>query len=219
MINLYNIDCMEYMREQSDNAFDLAICDPPYGHGNDLIRKGKNRGDIAPSIITRTYNNSAPPSKSYFDELKRVSKNQIIWGANHFANMFNSSSACWIVWDKDNGSTDQADCEIAYTSFKGAARLFKYTWNGMHQGGYGGNTRLNEKRINPTQKPIALYSWLLNKFAKQGDRVFDSHLGSGSHAIAAHYYGVDFVGCEKDEIMLNEAKKWIGEGTRQEVLI
>lgn len=125
----------------------------------------------------------------------RVSKNQIIWGANHFITRINKDSPCWIVWDKDNGANDFADCELAFTSFPNAVRKFKYRWHGMLQE----NMKNKEIRIHPTQKPVDLYAYLLKTFAKEGDKIFDSHLGSGSSRIAAYKLGFDFYGCEIDK--------------------
>ena len=134
-IELLHIDCMEYMATLDDNAFQLAICDPPYGIG-ESGKTNNSRGCLA---IAKNYKSFAgddlePPNAQYFTELKRVSRNQIIWGANHFCSVFGGSSSCWIVWDKDNGATDFADCELAFTSFKSAVRKFKYRWQGMLQG-------------------------------------------------------------------------------------
>lgn len=205
-VELLNVDCMDYMCGLENNAFDLAIVDPPYGHGNNSIKTGNTKSNIANSGKLKAYNNDKPPSRSYFKELKRVSKNQIIWGANHFAGAFHSSSSAWLVWDKQTTGS-YADCELAYSSFGTVCKRFNYVWNGMHQGCFGGNTKLNVKRIHPTQKPVPLYDWLLKNYAKPGQRILDTHLGSGSSAIAAHYYGVDFVGCELDEDYYNSAKK------------
>lgn len=209
---------MEYMSSLPAGSFDLAIVDPPYGIGNDMLRKGPTRTKLAVGKKYKTFDNSKPPDPAYFDELRRVSKNQIIWGANHFADKFNSASPCWIIWDKQN-TGDFADCELAYTSFGGAARKFTYMWNGMHQGQLGGNKQKNEKRIHPCQKPVKLYNWMLHKFAKPGQRILDTHLGSGSSAIAAHYYGCDFVGCESDRDHYNAARERFDAETKQEILL
>lgn len=194
---LWQGDCLEYMCTLPDKAFDLAIVDPPYGlkqqTGQD---KQQSKLAHAPTYKPFAGGDKKPPSKEYFIELRRVSVNQIIWGANHFAGLFDSSSSCWIVWDK-HASGGFADCELAYTSFKTAVRKFDYPWNGMIQG-YHGNKALNEKRIHPTQKPVKLYEWLLTNYAKLGDRILDTHLGSGSSAIAANNLGFEFVGCELD---------------------
>lgn len=207
---ILNIDCMDYMRSLKNNEFDLAIVDPPYGLGEAGKRSGtrtsksgsqkfwgtKNtRGTAIESTVfaDKDWDNE-PPELEYFIELQRVSKNQIIWGANHFADRVNITSSSWIVWDKDNGTSNFADCELAYTSFKTAVRMFKFRWSGMLQG----DMKNKEIRIHPTQKPVKLYEWLLAKYAKAGDRILDTHLGSGSSAIAANNLGYDFVGTEKD---------------------
>lgn len=188
----------------------MAIVDPPYGIGQD----GSNnysRGKLALAKNYKSYSgeDKEPPSHHYFQELFRISKNQIIWGANHFIELFNKNSSCWIVWDKDNGKTDFSDCELAWTSFDTAVRKFKYRWNGMFQGELvnGRDNHLKEIRIHGNQKPIALYKWLLLNYAKQGDKIFDSHLGSGSSRIAAWELGFDFVGCELDKYYFEESIK------------
>lgn len=211
-VEILNTDCMEYMRMLSDKAFDLSIVDPPYGIGENGDRNA-SRGKLA---IAKDYkpfagNDLAPPTADYFNELKRVSKNQIIWGANHFCSIFGGSSSCWIVWDKLTGASDFADCELAYTSFKTAVRKFSFQWSGMLQG----DMKNKEHRIHPTQKPIKLYEWLLANYAKPGDRILDTHLGSGSSAIAAHYGNFDFVGCELDKDYYDAAVKRFQRETAQ----
>lgn len=209
---------MEYMKNTADKFFDLAIVDPPYfdgpnrsgyygkGYSSLGVQRAKHYDDVKSWDI---------PDKQYFDELKRISKNQIIWGANHFSGKFDSSSPSWIVWDKDNGKSSFADAELAYTSFSTAVRIFKYLWNGMHQGSMGGDVRKNTPRIHPTQKPVPLYDWLLLNYAKKGQRILDTHLGSGSSAIAAHYFGCDFVGCEIDEDYYKAACERFTKATAQ----
>lgn len=216
-IEILHIDCMEYMAELEDNAFELAIVDPPYGIGNRLLKNGNTRTKLASAGAYGYFDNKEPPPREYFIELFRVSQNQIIWGANHFANRFESNSSRWLIWDKHT-TGDFADCELAYTSFAGAARKFDYPWNGMIQG-YHGTKRFNEKRIHPTQKPIKLYEWLLSNYAKEGDRILDTHLGSGSSAIAAHRGGFDFVGCELDPDFCSAAKERFDLDTAQASLI
>lgn len=199
---LLNMDCMEYMRGLPDKAFDLACVDPPYFNGPNLsgyYGKGYSSLGVKRAKYYAESKHWSVPDAEYFAELKRVSKNQIIWGANHFAGVFDSSSPCWIVWDKDNGASSFADVELAYSSFGTAARIFKYMWNGMHQGSMGGDVRKNEVRIHPTQKPVKLYEWVLSKYAKDGQKILDTHLGSGSSAIAANNLGFEFVGTELDE--------------------
>jgi site-specific DNA-methyltransferase (adenine-specific) len=201
---IHNQDCLEAMKLMQDNQFDLAIVDPPYGIDMDGGNIGGNNLTKAKDYTKKDWDKSAPSSE-YFIELKRVSKNQIIWGANHFIeNIPNSNSSCWIVWDKDN-SGNFADCELAYTSFKSAVRKYKFRWNGMLQG----DMKNKEHRIHPTQKPVKLYEWLLMNYAKEGDKILDTHLGSGSIAIACHNLGYDLTGYELDKEYFDNAIKRI----------
>ncbi|MEK9157703.1 MAG: DNA methyltransferase [Patescibacteria group bacterium] len=187
-----------------DKQYKIAIVDPPYysGHekrpfyGNKVSVTGVSRDEYP---ITDTWQ---VPDKEYFDQLFRVSENQIIWGCNYYQYQFGSGR---IVWDKVNGNTDFSDCELAYCSFHDSTRMFRFMWNGMMHGksiGEGhimqGNKKLNEPRIHPTQKPVLLYKWLLKEYAKPGDNILDTHLGSGSHRIAAWDMSFDFVGLEID---------------------
>lgn len=215
---------MELMARYPDKYFELAIVDPPYGIGEDGSKNhsrsiptsfnGKKKQEI---VVSKNYKpfsgyDKKPMSKDFFNELTRVSQNQIIWGANHFIqNIPNANSSCWIVWDKDNGGNDFADCELAYTSFKSAVRKFKYRWNGLLQE----DMKNKEFRIHPTQKPVALYKWLLTKYANQGDKILDTHLGSGSIAIACHDLGFELTGCELDTDYFNAAVKRINNHTAQ----
>lgn len=215
-IELHNADCMEIMARYPDGYFDLAIVDPPYGIGESGA-KNHTRGKLATSKNYKPFAgcDKTPPPKKYFTELKRVSVNSVIWGANHFANMFDAHSSCWVVWDKENGGSDFADCELAYTSFCSAVRIFRYKWNGMLQG----NMSNKEHRIHPTQKPVELYKWLYANYAKPGMKILDTHLGSGSNAIAA--YDVDmalFVGCELDTDYYTAAKARIDQHCNQQRL-
>ncbi len=212
-IQVYNDDCMNIMQQYEDGHFDLAIIDPPYGIG-----ESKNNNNSRSCLATskkykiKDWDNSAPNIK-YFKELKRVSKNQIIWGANHFIeNIPNASSSCWVVWDKDNGQNDFADAELAYTSFKTAVRVFKFRWHGMLQQ----NMKNKEIRIHPTQKPVALYRWLLDKYAKPDFKILDTHLGSGSNAIACHWFGCELVASELDEEYYNASLKRFKTVTAQQ---
>jgi site-specific DNA-methyltransferase (adenine-specific) len=190
-----NEDCMIGMARYPDKYFDLAIVDPPYGIGEDGS-KNHTRGKLAIAKNYKSFagNDISAPDINYFNELIRISKNQIVWGANHFINNIPYNSSCWIVWDKDN-TGDFADAELAYTSFKSAVRIFKFRWNGMLQQ----NMKDKEQRIHPTQKPVALYKWLLQNYAKQGDKILDTHLGSGSSRIAAFEMGFDFTAFEFDK--------------------
>lgn len=192
----YNMDCMDGMAHFPDKFFDLAIVDPPYGIG-ESGSKNHTRGKLAKAKNYKAFagNDAKPPDETYFKELFRVSKNQIIWGANHFIARMPLDSSCWIVWDKINGENDFADCELAWTSFKSAVRKFEFRWAGMLQG----NMKDKEIRIHPTQKPVALYTWLLNNYAKPGDKILDTHVGSASSLIACHNAGFEYVGFELDE--------------------
>ena len=199
-ITLYNADCMDIMRGMADNSFDLAIVDPPYGINKDRPR---GAGVLGPKSCYATKNwDRETPSDEYFNELRRVSKNQIIWGANYFMDKIAARSSCWVVWDKQNGKNDFADCELAYTSFNSAARLFVFKWQGMLQG----DMKHKEKRIHPTQKPVALYKWLLTNYAKPGNKILDTHLGSGSICIACDDLGFEMTGIELDHDYYEAAK-------------
>jgi site-specific DNA-methyltransferase (adenine-specific) len=203
MIDLKNQDCLEAMRQMTDNQFDLAIVDPPYGIGEDGGTNG-TRGKLAKSKVYVSKGwDKEPPSVEYFNELKRVSKNQIIWGANHFIDRLPYASSCWIVWDKDNGATSFADCELAYSSFKTAVRMFTWKWQGMLQQ----DMKNKEQRIHPTQKPVKLYEWLLDNYAEEGQTILDTHLGSGSIALACHNRGYSLTGFEIDKEYFDAAQK------------
>ena len=187
-----------------DKHFDLAIVDPPYGIG-ESGDKNSSRSCIATSKNYKAFHGDdlKPPDDDYFRELIRVSKNQIIWGSNHFISRIPYDSPCWIVWDKDNGLNDFADCELAWTSFKTAVRRIRYKWHGMLQE----NMKNKEHRIHPTQKPVALYKWLLTNYAKEGDLILDTHVGSASSLIACHDLGFDAVGFELDEDYYKASKQ------------
>jgi len=210
---VHNMDCMEFMRTVPDQAFDLAIVDPPYGVDGDSYRKNQSSGRLTKSVeYHHEIWNQQVPDQEYFNELIRVSKNQIIWGANHFISKIPQDSSCWIVWDKVNGGTHYADCELAWTSFSTAARIFKYRWSGMLQQ----DMKNKEVRIHPTQKPVALYEWLLDKYAKPGQLILDTHLGSGSNAIACNNFGYSLVACEVDPVYFNNACVRIELATAQQ---
>ena len=190
---VYLMDNIELMKHYPDKYFDLAVVDPPYGIGEDGA-SNHSRGKFAkPTLYTSKNWDKEPPPPEYFSELIRVSKNQIVWGANHFISRIPFDSSCWIVWDKDN-TGNFADCELAWTSFDSAVRKYQYRWNGMLQQ----NMKNKEQRLHPTQKPVALYDWLLYNYSKPNDIILDTHLGSGSSRIAAHKAGLSFVGFEID---------------------
>lgn len=193
----YNMDCKEGMKEFPDKYFDLAIIDPPYGINVDVAGRKKSRGKLTAARDYEPFagGDKEPPDEAYFRELFRVSKNQIIFGANHFISKIPYDSSCWIVWDKDNGGTDFADCELAWTSFRRSIKKIRYTWSGMRQG----NMKHKEYRIHPTQKPVPLYRWILATFANPGDKLLDTHVGSASSLIAFDEAGYQFVGFEKSK--------------------
>lgn len=191
-------DCMNDengLPSYPDKYFDLAIVDPPYGIGEDGGKNHTRDGLALPKNYKPFFgNDKTAPTIEYFKELRRVSKNQIVWGANHFISRLPYDSPAWIVWDKENGENDFADCELAWTSFKCAARKARFKWAGMLQG----NMKFKENRIHPTQKPVALYRWLLENYAKPGQLILDTHVGSASSLIACESMGFDYVGFEID---------------------
>lgn len=215
----YNRDCMIAMKQFPDKFFDLALVDPEYGrkeHG------GKNRSGfvkqsngarifVSDGGYTKKSWDSKPVDSEYFNELKRVSKNQIVWGVNYYERYLGIGR---IVWDKCNDGSDQSDCEIAYCSMHDTVRIFRYMWRGMFQGKsisegtvQQGNKALNERRTHPTQKPIALYTWLLQNYAKRGDKILDTHVGSASSLIACHRMGFEAWGFELDQSYFKAASE------------
>jgi site-specific DNA-methyltransferase (adenine-specific) len=202
-INFYNIDCIEFMKTKPDKYYDLAIVDPPYGINMDGGKIGGNNCGKAKDYTQKNWDKE-PPSIEYFKELMRVSKNQIIWGANHFISRMPFDSSCWIIWDKDN-SGNFADCEMAWTSFNTAVRKYKFRWNGMLQQ----NMKDKEIRIHPTQKPKDLYRWILKNYAKPNDLILDTHGGSMSISIACDMEGFDLDVTEIDtEYFINGQKRY-----------
>ena len=208
----YNMDCMEGMKEFPDKYFDLSIVDPPYGIGENGD-KNYSRGKLAISKNYKAFagNDKEAPNSCYFNELLRVSKNQIIFGANHFISKIPYDTSCWIVWDKDNGDNDFADCELAWTSFNTAVRKFKFRLNGMLQE----NMKDKEYRLHPTQKPVKLYEWLLQHYAKQGNKILDTHVGSASSLIACHNLGFQYVGFELDKEYYEQSLKRLETAKKQ----
>ena len=210
----FNMDCMEAMRSMPDQCFDLAVVDPPYGIG-ESGRKNKSRTNLAKATDYSPFfgEDKEPPPVEFFTQLARVSKKQIIFGANHFISRLPppADTPCWIVWDKQNGGSDFADFEMAWTSFNRAARIFRFRWAGMLQG----NMKNKEPRIHPTQKPVALYAWIFQHYAKPGDRILDTHLGSGSSRIAAWDAGLDFTGYEIDREYFDAQEKRFQQHTAQ----
>ncbi|SEL12914.1 site-specific DNA-methyltransferase (adenine-specific) [Roseateles sp. YR242] len=214
-------DCMELLPDFTDGFFGLAVTDPPYFDGPNkagYYGKGYSSLGVPRAKHYDSLESWEIPGAEYFDHLKRVARDQIIWGANHFADRFNSASPGWIVWDKVNGASSFADAELAYCSADAAVRIFRYVWNGMHQGQYGGDKSRNESRIHPTQKPVALYEWCYDRYARAGQMILDTHLGSGSSAIAANNRGFDFVGIEKDPAVFAKACERVAAALQQRQL-
>lgn len=193
---------MEYMAGLPDKAFDLAIVDPPYGIGIN-VSIGRRKGDAKSNYKKFAGEDKTILSEEYFTQLGRVSKNQIIWGGNYMTDYL-SPSPCWILWDKGfSEDVTFAQYEMAWTSFKSSAKKYDF------------NAAANKNRIHPTQKPVKLYEWLLTNYAKPGQRVLDTHLGSGSSAIAAHNLGFDFVGMELDKSYFDAAVERFNNHTAQ----
>lgn len=216
----YNIDCMEYMKALPDKSIDLCLADPPYFSGPE--RRGYYGSKVSKIGVHRDYPISPRweiPGEELFKEIGRVAKRWIVWGCNYFEFVFPPGR---IIWDKCNQGNSFSDCEIAATNCHESVRLVRYMWNGMMQGksiteGHimQGDKSLNEKRIHPTQKPVSLYTWLLMKYAKPGDQILDTHLGSGSSRIAAYELGYDFMGCEIDKYYFDAQEKRYGDYTAQ----
>ena len=218
-IELLNIDCMDYMATLPDKSFDLAIVDPPYGIGVDGQEwnntstgkksiKGLTKGL---KVVKKSWDNTIPDEK-YFENLFRVSVNQIVFGANYMTDYLPAKKG-WICWDKQQPEgVHFSKFELAWSSFDRPAEIFRM---GNHVGFLAKGA---DCKIHPTQKPIKLYQWLLNNYAKPGQRILDTHLGSGSSAIAAHYFGVDFVGCELDADYYHAALKRFELATAQTTL-
>jgi len=207
---IYNQDCLEAMKEMSDNQFDLAIVDPPYGISYARGKNGWGINENRPKLEDVKWDKKTP-NKEYFSELQRVSKNQIICGGNYFTDKI-PVSKCWIVWNKINNTENKsvfADSELLWTSFKKVVKM--YTLRTM---GFISDTKDN-KRIHPTQKPTELYEWLLMNYSKEGDTILDTHLGSGSIAIACHNLGFDLTGYEIDKDYFDAATKRIEQHKAQ----
>ena len=211
MIQITNEDNMELMARYEDNYFDLAIVDPPYG-SNDAIGLKDNTSKNKQATKRTNYNvfQNIAPSKKYFDDLIRISKNQIIWGVN-FYNNYNFSGGR-LVWDKKGTAFGRA--EMAYLSMTKSVNICEIIWNGMIQH----DMKNKETRIHPTQKPVKLYEWLLMNYGKEGDKILDTHLGSGSIALACHNLGFDLTACELDKDYYNAAIKRIEQHKAQQRL-
>lgn len=197
-IELHNVDCLPFMKQCEDKQFDLAIVDPPYGIGissNPVRQQHEKKGW-----------DNAIPSKEYFDELKRISKNQIVWGGNYFLQYLDNTQ-CFLIWDKKQPfDFSLAMCEMAWTSFSKPAKIF--TQSVLKERG----------KIHPTQKPIELYKWLLTHYAEKGQKIIDTHLGGGSIAIACDELGFDLTACEIDKDYFDKANKRLNPYRKQQSL-
>lgn len=221
----YNMNCMDGMAQFPDGYFDLAVVDPPYFSGPEKRGfYGRRDGGILRHRVDYEISKEAweIPDEQYFEELFRVAKRYIVWGCNYFQYNFASGR---IVWDKCNSGSSFSDCELAATNIHNSVRLFRYMWNGMMQGksiaeGYiaQGNKQKNEVRIHPTQKPVALYDWIFQKYAEPGFKVIDTHLGSESSRIAAYEAGIDFIGFELDPAIYEKGEQRFAEYTAQQSL-
>ena len=210
---IYNQDCMEAMKEMSDNQFDLAIVDPPYGIGFGEFNR-TNKDSFGNRFKANKYKqgdwDNEIPRDEFFYEVIRVSNNQIIWGGNYFPCLWKKGCRGFIFWYKGNPVPNFSDGELAWTSFNKVAKQFDY----RYYGGLEGKTSAS-KKIHPTQKPVALYEWLLMNYAKEGDKILDTHLGSGSIAIACHNLGFELTGYEIDKEYFEAAKKRIEQHKQQ----
>ena len=200
-MKITNEDNMELMARYPDNYFDLAIVDPPYGI-NINVSMGRRKGDKKSNYHKFAGNDDAIPTEEYFKELFRVSKNQIVWGGNYMIEHL-TPSPCWLLWDKGfSENVTFAQFEMAWTSFTSSAKKYDKHPNQLN-------------RIHPTQKPIKLYEWILQRYAKENDKILDTHLGSGSIAIACHNLGFDLTACELDKDYYNSAMKRIEQHKQQ----
>lgn len=207
MNKAYNIDCIEAMRQIPDKHFDLAVVDPPYGLG---IDGQKGQYDFKCPKHSRKFHvqkawDKSIPNEEYFRELERVSTNQIIWGANYFVKHLQTGHKGWIVWFKGQFGLTMSDCEIAYSSFDTPTRVVVINRAVL----------LQDKTFHPTQKPIKLYTWIFQHYAKPGDKILDTHLGSGSSRIAAYEAGLDFIGFETDKYYFDKQEERFADYTSQ----
>lgn len=216
-INLYNMDCMEYMANCKDKQFDLAIVDPPYGIGEDVdkIRNYNSKSckdwqKRKPKEYLKKEWDKKRPNKDYFQELIRISNKQIIWGANYMSDLLPVSGG-WIVWDKQVVMPTFSDGELAWTNCNNSVKFARFLWAGYRKCEI-------TNRFHPTQKPVSLYSWILQHYAKKGDSIFDSHLGSGSIALACHDLGFDLEACELDKDYFEAAKNRLEQHQKQLLL-
>lgn len=205
----YQVDCMDLLKQTPDKYYDLCVCDPPYGESCKLSGGKAKKNGYADywDKITENGNWNIAPSKEYFNELFRVSKNQIIWGANHYPDKLFPSSG-WIFWDKGQRNFSFSDGELAFSSFGCKLRAVTISRAELHR----------EDRFHPTQKPVKLYDWIFKNYAKEGDKILDTHLGSQSSRIAAYKAKLDFVGCELDPDYFRDGNKRFNDFISQTTL-
>ena len=216
-LDLYHADCMDIMKQYPDKYFGLAIVDPPYmetfNTDNWVDKSAKNKKYSKDTHILTGYK----PTQEYFNELSRISKNQIIWGGNYFTDMLNVSRG-WIVWNKNVSGNLFSKAELAWTSFDKITEMFTYTWSGMLQQ----NMKDKEIKIHPTQKPVDLYDWLIKNYSKQGFKILDTHFGSGSIALAVDKanrldkMNLHLTACEIDKDYIEASVKRISESIKQQ---
>lgn len=206
---VHNCDCMEFMKEIPDKHFDLIVTDPPYGIKANHNRTGFMNHTISQNADNKSWDNERMPVE-WVEQIFRISKKRIIWGYQYYSDLLPATTGM-IVWDKKNGASVFSDGEAAFQDIKDSLRFFRYKWIGLFQE----NMKNPEKRIHPTQKPVALYKWILENYAKPGWKIFDSHVGSGSIRIACHDLGFDFTGCELDVDYWNAQEKRYQEHIKQ----
>lgn len=207
-------DCLTVMKDIPDGCVDLVVTDPPYGIGEsneqNATRGVGGFGYFPPTDFGNFTWDNSKIDKEYINEMKRVSQNQVIFGGNYYGEWLGDAS-CYIVWDKDNGDNDFADCELAWTSFKTAVRKIKWRWNGMLQE----NMRQKEARYHPTQKPLPVMKWIIQNYSNPNDLILDPFLGSGTTGVAAHELGRRFIGIEREEKYVDIARRRIAAVMRQ----
>ena len=213
MIEIKNIDCIEYMKTIEENYFDLAVVDPPYF--SDFAKQSYTGSKYSTTGVKRNhkkFENWDIPNEEYFSQLLRISKNQIVWGVNYYSKYISSPGR--IIWDKKNDFSTFSKCEIASHSFGVRVDQFRFLWNGMLQE----NMKQKELRIHPCQKPVALYHWIYENYTKPNQKILDTHLGSGSSALAAHDYNLVFTGLEIDNYYYNKAVERLEQHMKQNKL-